>query len=151
MTVVQTCALPIYLGLANVLKAMGDLEMRTSKLGEAEGHYREAEELYRRIHLDIGLANVLRAMGNLWQKKEDYNKAINTYKAAADLYKKSAELMGLTYTASELAFCYAKKTDVSNVMRCASIVIELCDRLPYENVKQYCMYKISLAVKEIGG
>ena len=53
--------------------------MRTDKLTEAEGHYREAEELYRRIHADLGLANVLQSVGDMMQKTENYEKASRKY------------------------------------------------------------------------
>ena len=48
-----------------MLKSMGDLKMRTDKLEEAEGHYREAEELYRSTQDNEGLSEVLKSMGDL--------------------------------------------------------------------------------------
>ena len=38
---------------ANLLEYCGGLEMRTNKLKEAEDHYKESEELYRRIQRDL--------------------------------------------------------------------------------------------------
>ena len=134
------------LGLANVLRALGDLEMRTDKLTEAACHYEEAEVLYRRIHADLGLANVLQSMGDFFQNKEDYSKAAAIYADAISLYSKTEELMGLTYTASEICFCYAKTGDTDLAMNYVEMVSELCEKLPYEDVKKYCISKIMAAL-----
>ena len=137
------------LGLANVLKAMGDLEMRTAKLEEAEKHYSEAEAVYRRIHADLGLANVLQAMGDLEQGKKLFSQAIILYEDAVNLYKKTKENMGLAYTSSELCYCYAEEGNKEKAILCARQVAELCEELPYENVKGYCSRKVMSAIKKL--
>ena len=139
-------ALPI----ANVLQAQGDLEMRTAKLKEAEAHYKESEELYRRIHADLGLANVLQAQGDLLQKKADYRNALDVYMDAIELYEKTGGMIGLAYSLSELCYCYAKTSDVGNVATCAEKVETILKGLPYKNVKAYCKNKIRSALELIG-
>ena len=134
------------LGLANVLRAMGDIEMRTDKLSEAESHYKEAEIIYRRTHDDLGLANVLRAMGNLLQSKEEYSIAIDFYKNALTIYKKTKVLIGFIYTASEICYCYAQTGDKGRVIKSAIMIKSLCEKLPYEDVKNYCQYKVITAL-----
>ena len=80
---------------ADVLKAMGDLERRTGKLEEAEMHYREAEDVYRRIHEDLGLANVLMAMGDLELRTDKLEEAEIHYREAMNLYRKVYDDLGL--------------------------------------------------------
>ena len=80
---------------ANLLEYCGDLEMRTDKLEEAEAHYREAENLYRRIQDDLGLANVLKAMGDLERRTAKLEKAEAHYWEAENLYRRIQDDLGL--------------------------------------------------------
>ena len=134
------------LGLANVFKSMGDLEMCRAKLEEAEKHYREAESVYRRIRDDLGLANLLHAMGSLEQRKNSFGQAIVLYEDAFNLYKKTMGNMGLAYTSAELCYCYVYEGNREKAFKYARLAEDICENLPYENVKKYCMWKIELAV-----
>ena len=127
---------------ANITEHLGDLEMRTDKLEEAERHYVEAEALYRRIQEDLGLANVLQAMGDLYQGKKLFSKGIRHYEEAIGLYRKTKDFMGLAYSNTELCYCYAKLNDTANAIIYAQQVLEICEVLPYEDVKDYCLRKI---------
>ena len=134
---------------ADLMKYCGDLEMRTAKLEEAEGHYREAEGVYRRIHEDLGLANVLKAMGDLMQDKGKYCEAVDIYRSAIDLYKKTKGTMGLCYTTVEICYCYAKEGQIDYFQEYAGIALELINSIPYESVKRYCKSKLRSAADEI--
>ncbi len=80
---------------ANVSEYCGGLEMRTDKLSEAEGHYREAKEVYRRIHADLGLANVLQAQGDLATRTDKLSEAEGHYREAEEVYRRIQEDLGL--------------------------------------------------------
>ncbi|MCL2060465.1 MAG: tetratricopeptide repeat protein, partial [Oscillospiraceae bacterium] len=99
------------LGLANVLKAMGDLESRLGQIDAAQKHYADAEQLYRVERANLGLANVLQAMGDLERLLEKTDAAISKYKTALSLYNSEREPMGRVYCMAELCRAYAKKKD----------------------------------------
>ena len=80
---------------ANLIEYLGDLEMRTDKLEEAEKHYAEAEGVYRRIHDDLGLANVLRAMGDLEKRTDKLEEAEKHYVEAEGVYRRIHADLGL--------------------------------------------------------
>ena len=80
---------------ANLIKYLGDLEMRTDKLEEAEKHYVEAEGAYRRIHDDLGLANVLKAMGDLEMRTAKLEEAESHYREAEGAYRRIHYDLGL--------------------------------------------------------
>ena len=80
---------------ANIIEYLGDLEMRTDKLEEAENHYREAEGVCRRIHEDLGLANVLQAMGDLEMRTDKLKEAEKHYVEAEGVYRRIHSDLGL--------------------------------------------------------
>ena len=80
---------------ANLLKYLGDLEMRTYKPENAEKHYYEAEGVYRKIHNDLGLANVLQAMGILEMRTDKLEEAEKHYYEAEGVYRKIQNDLGL--------------------------------------------------------
>ena len=80
---------------ANLIKHLGDIEMRTDKLEEAEKHYVEAEGVYRCIHDDLGLANVLQAMGDLEKRTGKLEEAEKHYVEAEGVYRRIHEYLGL--------------------------------------------------------
>ena len=80
---------------ANITKYLGDLEMRTDKLEDAEKHYCEAEEVYRRIQDDLGLSNVLLAMGDLEMRIDKLEEAGKYYREAEEVYKQIHYDLGL--------------------------------------------------------
>ncbi|HKQ78331.1 MAG TPA: CHAT domain-containing protein [Blastocatellia bacterium] len=57
-------------GEANVLKAMGDLQMRVDDLAGARASYEEALPIYREIEDRLGEANALQMLGNLAMAEE---------------------------------------------------------------------------------
>ena len=57
-------------GEANVLKAMGDLQMRVADLGGARASYEQALPIYREIEARLGEANVRQMLGNLAMAEE---------------------------------------------------------------------------------
>ena len=80
---------------ANLIEYLGDLEVRTDKLEEAEKHYVEAEGVYRRIHFDLGLANVLKAMGDLEVRTDKLEEAEKHYREAKGVYRRIHVDLGL--------------------------------------------------------
>ena len=134
---------------ANILTYLGDLEMRTDKLEEAEKHYKEAESVYRRIHADLGLANALQAMGDLEQRKESFSQAIVLYEDAFNLYKKIMDNMGLAYTSAELCYCYAEVGNREKTLILAKQVDDICENLPYKDVIEYCLLKKESALDKL--
>ena len=69
----------------NIIEYLGDLEMRTDKLKEAEDHYREVETVYRSINNNPGLANLLETMGNLKIHTDELAEAERNYRETEDL------------------------------------------------------------------
>ena len=80
---------------ANIIEYLGDLEIYTDKLEEAEEHYRNAEEIYRRIQDNLGLANVLLAMGDLYMRTDKLEEAEGYYREAEGLYRRIHDDLGL--------------------------------------------------------
>lgn len=80
---------------ANVLQALGDLDVRESRLEDARNHYNEAEEIYTEIGYRLGLANVLQALGELDVRESRLKDARNHYKDAEEIYREIGPRLGL--------------------------------------------------------
>jgi len=74
---------------------LGDLESRLGKLDEAETHYKEAIELFRREQDNLGLANTCRSMGDLESRLGKPDEAETHYKEAMELYRQERSNLGL--------------------------------------------------------
>ncbi len=114
---------------ANLLNYCGDLEMRTDKLEEAEGHYLEAEVLCRRIHLDLELADVLRAMGDLKMRTYKLEEAEDHYREAEVLCRRihsDFNLVGVLIAMGNLEIYKDKLEEAEDHYREAEV---LCRRI----------------------
>ena len=105
------------LGLANVLRARGELLSRTGKQEEALQAYDKAERLYRKENTNLGLANVLLCRGDL----KFYSG--NTL-AAKKYYEKSLPL-------------YRQEQDVESVCETLSLIMVCCKLLDNEEFETY--------------
>ena len=126
------------LGLANVLKAMGDLESRLGEIDAAQKHYADAEQLYRTERANLGLANVLQAMGDLERRLGEIDAAINKYLVAYGLYNREQEPMGRVYCLAELCRVYAKKKDELHFREYAKATLEALSYVG-KNVVEYAV------------
>ena len=111
---------------------MGDLYMRTDKLEEAEGHYHEAEELYRRIKDNLGLANVLKSMGDLKMRTDKLEEAEGHYREAEELYRSTQDNEGLSEVLKSMGDL---KKCTANLREAEKYYIEaegICRRIHYD-------------------
>jgi pentatricopeptide repeat protein len=74
------------LGLANVLRGMGNLERIQWNIEAAQLHYTQAEKLYRAEKARLGLANVLYRMGILKHMQEQNVEAMQYFIQAQELF-----------------------------------------------------------------
>jgi tetratricopeptide (TPR) repeat protein/energy-coupling factor transporter ATP-binding protein EcfA2 len=75
------------LGEANTLMALGDLFVRTARLGEAGESYGQALELFRLVDDRLGEANTLQSFGRLHSASGDALAAENAFEDALALYR----------------------------------------------------------------
>jgi tetratricopeptide (TPR) repeat protein len=94
-------ALPKYrdiqdsLGLANTLKALGDLERLEGRFQEARELYDQALPIYRDIQANLGLANTLQVLGYLASLRNDETEAEDMLQQALDMHTEIQEMMGV--------------------------------------------------------
>lgn len=74
-------------GLANTLKELAASENETSRIDDAQRHYREASELYDRLDDPLGVANVARALGNIAAQLSRYDEALMHLDTACQAYR----------------------------------------------------------------
>jgi len=137
------------LGLANVLKAMGDLESRLGQIDAAQNHYGQAEQLYRDERDNLGLANVLQAMGDLERRLGQIDAAISKYLIALGLYGQEQELMGRTYCLAELCRAYAIKKDKPRFREYAKATVDAIGSVS-NDVAKYAVACIQEAMDAMG-
>ena len=113
---------------ANMLLYCGDLEMRTAKLEEAEEHYAEAEEVYRRIQDDLGLANVLKAQGDLEMRTAKLAEAERHYQEAEEVYRRIHADLGLANVLRAQGELLQERTDYSNAIDVYTNAIDLYEK-----------------------
>lgn len=112
---------------ANLNEHCGRLEMLMGKFSEAEGRFREAEEIYRARHADISLATVLEARGDLAICKNEFSEADACYREAERVYRRTCtlvQLAGLLKSRGDLSMRMDKLQEAENHYREAE---ELCD------------------------
>ncbi|RCV63028.1 Tetratricopeptide (TPR) repeat [Methanophagales archaeon] len=83
------------LSIAHSSKYLGDLESRLGKVDEAQGHYKDAIELYRKERDNLGLANAIKSLGDLESRLGKVDEAQGHYKDAIELYRKERANLGL--------------------------------------------------------
>ena len=137
------------LGLANVLKSMGDLERRLGDTVSAQKHYEEAEKLYKTERANLGLANVLRSMGDLESRLGDINSAISKYLSAYSLYAQERYLVGKVYCTAELCLSYAKNKNTVCFSKYANETISAAESVN-ESVQIYALTCVSEAMNILG-
>jgi tetratricopeptide (TPR) repeat protein len=81
-------------GEANTLKALGDLQVHTDQLREAEENYRAALPIYRQIEARQGEANTLQALGDLQVRTDRLREAEENYRAALAIYRQINDRLG---------------------------------------------------------
>ncbi len=96
-------------GEANVLKAMGDLQMRVADLAGARASYEKALPLYRQIEDRLGEANVLTGIGRLALTEDNQadadrllEQAIAIYQTFEDRYSIAAQTGNYGFTLLQL-------------------------------------------------
>jgi len=112
---------------ANLNEHCGRLEALMGNFSEAEGRYREAEEIYRARHADISLATVLEARGDLAICKNEFSEADACYREAERVYRRTftlVRLASLLKSRGDLAMRMDKLPEAENYYREAE---ELCD------------------------
>ncbi|MGH9754741.1 MAG: tetratricopeptide repeat protein [Blastocatellia bacterium] len=82
-------------GEANVLQAMGDLQMRVADLAGARESYAQALPIYREIEDRLGEANVRQSLGNLYLAEGDPGAAFAEYSAALEAHTEIENLLGV--------------------------------------------------------
>jgi tetratricopeptide (TPR) repeat protein len=88
---------------ANVLKALGDLYVRTARLEDAARTYDEALPLYRAIDDRLGEANVLAGMGNLMLAQGAPARAFQRYLEALARHGEIEDMLGVAAAHGYLA------------------------------------------------
>jgi tetratricopeptide (TPR) repeat protein len=78
----------------NVLRSLGDLEMRLGQVDEARGYYDTALPLYRVERDRLGEANVLRSLGDLERRLGQVDEAREHYDGALPLYRAERDRLG---------------------------------------------------------
>ena len=112
---------------ANLNEHCGRLEALMGKFSEAEGRFREAEEIYRARHADISLATVLEARGDLAICKNEFPEADACYREAERVYRRTytlVRLASLLKSRGDLSMRMDKLPEAENYYREAE---ELCD------------------------
>lgn len=79
---------------ANVLRAMGDLQMHVDDLSGARASYEKALPLYREIEARLGEASVLKAIGDLLVRVADLSGAQASYEKALPIYREIKAKLG---------------------------------------------------------
>jgi tetratricopeptide (TPR) repeat protein len=140
------------LGLANVLKAKGDLESRLGEIEAAQKHYGEAEALYREARDNLGLANVFRSMGDLEMGKgaNFIPGAIERYTIALGLYEKERTPMGRIFCLAELCLAYATQNDKANALEYVKAALEALGTVD-KGVAEYVQTRVRAAMDIIKG
>jgi tetratricopeptide (TPR) repeat protein len=87
---------------AVMLGALGDLQVRTARLREAEESYRAALPIYREIEARLGEANTLRALGDLQVRTARLREAEESYRAALPIYREIEDRLGEANTLKAL-------------------------------------------------
>ncbi len=85
-------------GLARIKFVSGLVALRRNQLDQAEGHYQEAQRLYRTIDASLGLANTLKARGDLAVRRAQLDEAEEHYQEAEDLFRTIDDSLGLANT-----------------------------------------------------
>ncbi|QPC82098.1 tetratricopeptide repeat protein [Phototrophicus methaneseepsis] len=89
-------------GQADMLQALGNVEMRRNAYGEAEARYREALPLYEAIGSRLGQAHTLKAMGDVAYMRNEYGEAEARYGEALPLYEAIGSRLGQANTLKAL-------------------------------------------------
>ena len=79
---------------AHTLQAIGDVEMREDRLGEARARYEEAWLLYRQTEARLGEANTLKALGDLEMRESRLSDARGRYGQALPLFRRIENRLG---------------------------------------------------------
>ncbi len=80
--------------LANVLKAMGDVQQFRDERDTALQNYAQALELFRAVGSKLGEANVLKAMGDVQQFRDERDTALQNYAQALELFRAVGDRLG---------------------------------------------------------
>ncbi|QDV45129.1 NB-ARC domain protein [Stieleria neptunia] len=80
--------------LASIYRVLGDLQVRTGRLTEAEQSYAAALPIYQQIEDRLGEANTLRALGDLQVRTDRLTEAEQSYAAALPIYQQIEARLG---------------------------------------------------------
>ncbi len=118
-------------GLANTLKALGDLSVRQAELDAARAYYDRALPVYEQIGARLGLANTLQVLGDLSVRQPELDAARAYFKQAMTLYQAIGETVGQMNTLVSLArMARDKENDPEAARRFFEAVFAIADRIP---------------------
>ncbi len=118
------------LGLANTLRARGDLARRRDQLDAADAHYQAAEALFRQIEDALGLANTLQARGDLEKERGNADRALEFYNASVRIYAEIQDALGHSNALSEITELHVKagrRREALEVIRTALKLAATCE------------------------
>ncbi len=88
--------------MASIHESLGDLQVRTARLSQAEESYARALPIYREIEERLGEANTLKALGDLQVRTDRLSQAEENYARALTIYREIEERLGKANTLNSL-------------------------------------------------